>query len=256
MSVDIGSTRTRPRSQGTVESAYFLGMSGSLNTLGRTAVQWLTGGSLSAQSVVVGSGCALATMLPLGLPYRIAVVVIPLLFIGVAHPTLQQALLALGRAVTPRRSRPGEPAPMPVAPARSSAAAKLYWSDNSPGESVFLRSFDRFEEILQEALVLELGQIAAEFSLSETIDHLTGIGFLTPADCNEWADCLAVRCSLLLTEDDGRRQPRAGKVDDALGRMLRLQVVLTDRRRLLFDQEREVGQQEDAVLREIAGAID
>jgi hypothetical protein len=256
MSVETRSTKPHLQLQARTESTALANVTGSLKTLGGTTMQWLADLPLPSQLVVVGAGCVSAAILPLGPPYRIVVVMIPLIFIAAVHPTLQQVVVAFRRQLTFQRFRNSSvPEPALSPPAQSSAAAKLYWSDNSPSESVFLRSFDRFEEILQEALELEIGQLAAEFPLRDTIGHLTRIGFLTVENCNEWADCLAVRTSLLLADED-HRQPLAGKVEDALGRMLRLQVELTDRRRLLFAQESQLRQQEEATLREIAGAVD
>lgn len=137
----------------------------------------------------------------------------------------------------------------------SSPAGKLHRNDNGPAEALFLRSFDRLEEILHEAVTLQIGQLASEFTLGNKVNRLQATGFLTRDDRREWASCLIVRRSLLCGSAE-MSPPSMRDVEAALVRMLRLQVVLTDRRRLLFDTEMLIRHQEDAALREVASRMD
>jgi hypothetical protein len=136
-----------------------------------------------------------------------------------------------------------------------STSAKPRRIDSSLSDAVFLRSFDRVEEILEEALMLELGKIAEAFVLRERVRHLQRTGFLTAMDLGDWADCLAIRRSFLLAST-GQPAPSSQAVEGGLARMLQLQVTLTDRRRALFNREQAIGQQEDAALRRAAAECD
>lgn len=223
---------------------------------------WVTSGALSFQVVAVGVGCALATLLPTGPEDRIWAILIPLAFLVVARPEARQRVLGWRARPAPRtRDRSVQPperraitAEVTVSPAlpAASLAAEPQWIDTSSRETIFLRSFDRLEEILTAALVLQLGEIASAFSLQDTVNHLEETGFLTAIDLADWADCLAVRRSLLLT-GVGRPAPSRQAVAAGLARMLHLQVTLTDRRRTLSDQEQAIGQQEEASLRRATG---
>jgi hypothetical protein len=231
-----------------------------LLSVGRGFMGWLTSGSLSIQlmAVVVGSGLALTN--PLG-PHRwISAVVIPAMSILAVHPGIQQ--LVGRRLARPGRSRPPQQdsssvdADPVVRPGGIRApAAKIYRQGIAPSETTFLRSFDRVEEIFQEALLLEIGPLAKEFSLREQISHLEATGFLTAEDRRAWAESLAVRRALLLAAT-GLEAPASDVVEEALARMFLLQVRLTDRRRSLFDTERRAREREDAALLKLAETID
>jgi hypothetical protein len=118
-------------------------------------------------------------------------------------------------------------------------------------EAGFFRSFDRLEEILQGALVLQVGSIGHRFDLRETVLHLESTGFLSPADRSEWAACLAVRHRMLLADAGG--PPVAGQVlEEALARMMRLEVAMIDRRLRLFTEEQSLRREEESLLRRMA----
>lgn len=225
---------------------------------GRGPVAWLKSGALSVQLLAVGTGCTFATMLPRGLLYRVLAIVIPLIFVMAARPEIQQAVrVRCGRRA--RSWRKGQPAARsaisrPHPSAGGTTSTKPVRTDNSSSEALFLRSFDRLEEILQEALTLEIGEIAKEFTLQEKVGHLEETGFLTAANRADWADCLAVRRSLLLAVPDVSG-PASDAVEGALAKMLQLQITFTDRRRVLFDKEQLIGRQEDGELRRVAARI-
>jgi hypothetical protein len=139
---------------------------------------------------------------------------------------------------------------MPGAPGSGTPTRAAYL----PSKGAFLRSFDRLEAILQEALIIEIGEIATQFTLRDMVIYLEQSGFLTTADCRAWAECLSVRRSLLTAGGD-RRTPSDAAVEGALATMLQLQVTLIDRRRTLFDEEQEIRDQENADLVTFAGKL-
>jgi hypothetical protein len=212
---------------------------------------WLTSGALSIQLVAVGVGCALAAGLPSGQRYQILAFAIPMIFIATVHADVQQALLKFCRFQFGSRSITTSPRPLAVG-SYSGMPQRL---DNGPGEALFLRSFDRFEEILHEALTLQVGEIATQYSLPDEVRRLEETGFLTAVDRADWADCLSIRRSLLLADAD-RHGPSQGAVRAAMATMLRLQVRLTDRLRKLFQEEQSIRQQEDTALHQVAEKID
>jgi hypothetical protein len=147
---------------------------------------------------------------------------------------------------------------------RPSAASKkpqdLSWSEHPPEciqnaspsrsqEAAFLRSFDRMEEILQQALALQVGGLAKDFDLRDTVMHLQKTGFLTSRDRTSWSDCLRVRKWLLLADHD-RPPPARVDVERAYVDMTQLQVALIDRKRELFTEEQKLREQEDLAMRE------
>ena len=140
----------------------------------------------------------------------------------------------------------GGPAPSEHAPAESETG----WSATV---QLRLRRNDRFEQILREALILEISQTATEFAFDEEADRLGESGFLTEADRMEWADCLAVQNSL--SPVDASRAPSILEVEATLARMLRLQVLLADRRRQLFARQMRIREAENAALRAAVGRI-
>jgi hypothetical protein len=208
--------------------------------------------------VLVGIGCGLGTAWPAGRQHRVLSILVPLIFVVLARPETQQAVLACGRRLLSRKDRrmPRQNEQLRWRPTfGGSLQERPYRTNTSSSAGSFLRSFDRLEEILQEALMLEIGEIAREFALRETVQHLEKTGFLTSIDRNVWADCLAVRRSLLMT---GNGLPMLSRqtVESALAMMLQLQVTLIDRRRALFDAEQMIRQQEDTALRHASAKID
>ena len=223
-----------------------------LSSAGRGFRVWLTGGSLSLQVVAVAAGSALALVHPPG-PHWVFIAVIPVTAILVVHPSVQTTIRRFVRSSRHSPSpQDAEPAPRPEG--FRAPAAKLH-RDHAPSENTFLRSFDRLEEIFQEALLLEIGPIAEEFALREKVSHLEATGFLTAADRLDWAESLAVRRALLLSAT-GLEAPPSEAVERALARMFQLQVRLTDRRRILFDAERRAREREDAALLQLSETLD
>lgn len=226
----------------------------------RGLLTWLTSGALFVQTTTAGIGGALAILLPLDPKYRLSAIVIPAILIMLLHPGLKQLVRPRAASRGESRARFGGPEADEVELASppfsgNAHAGKMFRTDNAPGEASFLRSFDRLEEILQEALALEIGRIAEEFGLREKVRHLEETGFLTAEDRNDWADALAVRRSMLLA-GAGLPAPSRQAVESALAQMLRLQVRLTDRRRILFDSDLMIREQENAALLKIAETID
>jgi hypothetical protein len=217
---------------------------------------WLIRAGFAVQLLAVAVGCALAAVLPADWIYRIPGVVIPLIFVVIAHPNIQSRLYQGVQHIAVRTGGRGSRQPDVVANRGPVGVIteRPIWAGNAPNNAAFLRSFNQLEEILQEALVLQVGEIATEFALRDMVEHLEQTGFLTLADRDRWADCLSVRRSLLMT-GPGRPMPSAEEVESSLAKMLQLQVQLIDRRRKLFYEEQEIRERENAALQVAAGKM-
>ena len=224
----------------------------------RGPVAWLTSGALSIQMTAVAIGCALSTWQTTGLRYRFVAIAIPLLFVAAAHPAIQRIVISSLRGISDDRERWPLRKPRPFGSASMPRSRQAKRPDHMAAvarEGLLLRTFDRFEEILQEALTLEVGRLAANFQLGNTVERLLDTGFLTPQDFREWTSCLAVRRGLLLA-GSGLPMPGSAEIENALATMLKLQVNLADRRRCLVERERRIGQQEEQVVATATKSLD
>lgn len=212
---------------------------------------WLASGGPSLQLAAVATGGVLAAVVPAGPLQRICTILLPSLFVLAARPEVRRALLGRSRRLLLRsryRQSTKKSAGGGRRPEQSLSSRRLEGFSAAGSEAAFLRTFDRLEEIMQEALTLEVGAISEEFNLRDKVTHLEATGFLTPADLKEWSAALLVRHELLLA-GEGPPGPSSQIVLGALSVMWKLQTRLIDRRRDLFEAEQILRQREDAVLR-------
>lgn len=113
----------------------------------------------------------------------------------------------------------GEPAATPAQVAASQAA--------------LLRSFDGFESALHEILEQSTHEDSSALTLQECVREVRAAGLLSDEEIGTWA---AARRLHQLSRSTSDPAPGLSVIEQALARMLRLQVTLTDRRRQLRDK--------------------
>lgn len=107
-------------------------------------------------------------------------------------------------------------------------SAQTEGSRAAAAQAALFRSFDHLEAILDEALDEFVADDASMFTLYDSVRQLHKLGFLSPDDLQAWSRCLAIRHEILASQSI---TPNLPVIQQALSEMLRLQVVLTDRRR-------------------------